>query len=119
MSGKVIDGYCDVGLFLKRNSGVLFTFNSELQLAGGRHFGTKAENELLCAPKIDCVRAAEVMEKHEDCWVEILSLQPFLEKINSLFHSNKKKLIENYDPKIEAAFIALMQYMAKWNNYLY
>ena len=68
-----MDGHCDVGLILKRNSGALFTFSADLQLAGGRDFGTNAENELLCAPRIDWVRAAEVMGKHEGCRAEISS----------------------------------------------
>lgn len=42
----------------------MFAFKSDLQLAAGRHPGTKGENEPLCAPQIGSVRAAEVMEKH-------------------------------------------------------
>jgi len=65
MSGKVINGHSDAVLFFKRNSGILFTFNRELRLAVGRHFGTKAENELPCAPKIDGTNAAG--SKYHSC----------------------------------------------------
>ena len=57
MSGKVIDGHCDVG------SGAFVHFG----LAAGRHFGTKAENEPLRSPpeRQNCVRSADVTAKRE------------------------------------------------------
>lgn len=61
MSGKDIDGHCDVELIFERR--LLFALSTELQLACGRHFGTKAETEQPCAVKTVCVKAAEVMKK--------------------------------------------------------
>lgn len=54
-------------IFLKENQEYCSLSAVSLQLAGGRHFATKAENELLCAPKTECIRTAEVMEKQLLC----------------------------------------------------